>query len=320
MIPACVVFSYLPRFLPRAWLAAALLALAGCAVPFRAPVGTARFPIITSGRFNLPDGESLPYRAWLAKSTPRAIVLGLHGFDDSRDAWAMAAPALTHAGIAIFAPDQRGFGAAPHRGFWPGTARLVRNARSMVAILHRRYPDAKLTVMGESMGGAVALLLGAEGDPEVSSYVLVSPAVWGGEAMAPRFHASMAVGDFFVPWLRLTGQQAHVKASDNLAALYRLFKNPLTIRSTRIGTVAGMVRLMGDAQAACARFAPPHALVLYKRTRPVDPEARRGVVLAGVAGRSGRAPRLLPGGLSPDAARLSTRHANRRHHRLYPAP
>ncbi len=258
MIPNLVVNAY------RAGLCLLIsLALAGCAAPFRVPTASARHPIITDGYFTLASGQALPYRDWLPKQPPRAVVLALHGFNDSRDAWAMPAPHLAAAGIAVFAPDQRGFGAAPGRGDWPGSARLVRDARQMAAILHQRYPSVPLTLMGESMGGAIGLVLGAQGDADVASYVLISPAVWGGTALAWPLRASLAVADTFVPWLRLTGRQAAVRASDNIPALIAFSNDPLTIHATRIATLAGLTRLMGEAQADCAKFAPAHALILY---------------------------------------------------------
>ena len=64
-------------------------------------------------------------------------------------------PLIASAGIAVFAPDQRGFGNTSVRGFWPGTPALISDARTMAWLLHQRYPQAKLILMGESMGAAV---------------------------------------------------------------------------------------------------------------------------------------------------------------------
>ena len=241
----------------------AVLSLGCCTVPFRVPVSSAKHPITTSGYFILNHGARLPYRSWLPNRPPHAVVLALHGFNDSRDAWDVPAPAFTAAGIAIYAPDQAGFGLAPRRGFWPGSRLLIANARQMIAILRRHYPRTRLIVLGESMGGAVALLLGAGGDQQVRGYVLISPAVWGGGAMNPAVRLSASIANTFMPWLRLTGQAAHIKASDNLRALIEFSENPLTIHATSMASAAGLVRLMGRAQNACRRFAPPHALILY---------------------------------------------------------
>ena len=64
------------------------------------------------------------WRAW-------AVVLALHGMNDSRDAWEYPAPELAAHGVAVFAPDQRGFGDTAVRGYWPGTQALVDDARAM---------------------------------------------------------------------------------------------------------------------------------------------------------------------------------------------
>ncbi len=268
-----------------------LWALTSCAARFSVPHAKPGFPIVTDGTFSLPSGVRLPYRDWKPAGTPRAVVLALHGFDDSRNAWVTLGPVLARHGILLIAPDQRGFGAAPDRGDWPGTAILLNEARQMIALVHRRYPRAKLTLMGESMGAAETLLIGAAGDRAVASYVLISPAVWGGRAMLPPMRWASAVAGVVAPDLRLNGHQAHVLATDNPAALARLSNDPLTILAARLGSVAGIVRMMGRAQAMCRDFAPAHALVLYGghdqlipksaqarcwRAMPADP----GVVLA----------------------------------------
>ena len=137
------------------------LVLAGCVAPLPPRTGTGQ-PPVTSGHFTMPDGASLPYRAWLPDGKPWAVVLALHGMNDSRDAWEYPAPGFARAGVAVFAPDQRGFGDAPGRGHWAGTTTMVDDARRMAMTLHRRYPHTKLIMMGESMGAAVLMVLAAE--------------------------------------------------------------------------------------------------------------------------------------------------------------
>jgi alpha-beta hydrolase superfamily lysophospholipase len=252
----------------------AALALTGCAgKPYGVPRAAPGFPIVTSGYFHLADGAVLPYRLYPARGRLRAVVLALHGYTDSRDGWAMLAKVLNAHGVAVYAPDQSGFGATPDRGAWPGTARLVDEARDMSVLLRRKYPEQKLFVAGESMGGAIGLLLGASADPPpVDGYILSAPAVWGGAALGPFYHAVLDMADTFVPGMRLTGQSAHVLASDNIAALIAFSRDPLTLLGPTVANIAGMVRLMGDAQAACAAFHEP-ALILYGGHDELIPKA-----------------------------------------------
>jgi acylglycerol lipase len=240
-----------------------LASLTACAIPFGVPQGTRGHPIITSGFFDLPDGAKLPYRLYPATGPTRAVVLALHGYTDSRDGWQMFSSVLNAEGITVYAPDQSGFGATVNRGAWPGTDTLVNEARDMAVQLRSQYPDTKLYVMGESMGGAIAILLGASPNPPpVDGYILSAPAVWGGKALSPALRASMRIAALAAPAKRVTGGSVHVMASDNIPALIAFGEDPLTIHAPRVDNVAGLVRLMGQAQAACAHFDQP-ALFLY---------------------------------------------------------
>jgi alpha-beta hydrolase superfamily lysophospholipase len=169
-----------------------LLVLAGCTERL-VPAGPVLDPPQeTADAFLMPDGTRLPYRAWLPEDPPWAVVLALHGMNDSRDAWEYPAPDFAQQGVAIFAPDQRGFGATGARGYWPTTKSLVSDAKVMARLLRERYPHAKLYLMGESMGAAVLMVAAASpGPPPADGYVLIAPAVWGRAEMNVFYRAAL---------------------------------------------------------------------------------------------------------------------------------
>lgn len=255
--PLLAVFRAAPKL-------GAALVLSGCAaIPFGVPKARPGQPIITSGYFELSDGARQPYRLYPAQGKVKAVVLALHGYTDSRDGWKILASYLNPHGIEIYAPDLSSFGATKNRGMWPGTDMLVDEARDEAEQLRARYPHTPLYIMGESMGGAIGVLLGASANPPpVNGYVLSAPAVWGGPAMDPLYKTTLRTANFFAPGKRLTGQSVHIKASDNVAALIAFGEDPLTIHAPRIDNIAGLVRLMGQAQKACAHF-NQKALFLY---------------------------------------------------------
>jgi len=241
-----------------------LLLLSACAVQSGPADSRPGAPPVQDGEFVMPDGARLPYRAWLPEGPPKAVVLALHGFNDSRDAWEIPAPGLTSQGIAIFAPDQRGFGQAPGRGLWAGGDKMADDAAAMTEDLHQRYPDTRLIMMGESMGAAVLMGLAARPDrPDAAGWVLLAPAVWGRAEMNPFLRGSLWLASTVAPDLAVTGSSfVHVTATDNREALHRLSTDPLTIRSTRFGTLKGLVDLMDAALAAAPRL-PPNTMLLY---------------------------------------------------------
>ena len=262
------------RAIPKLALAVVLV---GCAdIPFGVPEGYPGHPIITSGYFALSDGVRQPYRLYPAQGRVREVVLALHGYTDSRDGWAILASYLNPHGVEIYAPDLSSFGASKNRGHWPGTAVFVDEARDEAVQLRAQYPGVPLYIMGESMGGAILLVLGtAPNPPPVDGYILSAPAVWGGPALNPLFRASVRVAADVDPAKRLIGGKVHVRASDNRAALIAFGEDPLTIHAPRMDHLAGLVTMMGQAQAACGAFRQ-HALILYGgRDELVPKEAMR---------------------------------------------
>ena len=255
----------LPRMNRR--LTGALLAvtlLAGCVAHIAPPGPRVAPPTVTSDVFVMPDGTALPYREWLPESAPTTVVLALHGMNDSRDAWEYPAPYFTSAGMAVIAPDLRGFGATRTRGLWPGTAGLTADIRVMVGLVRQRYKHTKLILMGESMGAAALMVLATQPDPpQVDGYVLVAPAVWSREEMNLPTRTVLWLADRTVPGLHVAGGGiVKVTASDNRQALIRLSTDPLTIYETRVDALKGLVDLMDKASAAAPDFHAP-ALFLY---------------------------------------------------------
>lgn len=221
----------------------------------------------------MADGAVLPVRAWLPAGPPRAVVLALHGFNDSKDALALPGPVFAGSGIALFAPDQRGFGAAPGRGRWPGAAALEADAATLLRQLRARYPGVPLFAMGESMGGAVLMALAASPlAPRVDGWILLSPAVWGRAQMGIGLRTGLWLVSSTLPGLSVTGGEVKLRvvASDNRDAILALARNPLTIRRTRFDTLRGLTDLMDAAQAASPRL-PDNVLAIYGEKDSIVP-------------------------------------------------
>ena len=253
------------KALPLLWVLplSLIVALGGCVAHLMPEGPVVEAPTETPHSFVMSDGTVLHYRVWEPVGKPKAVVLALHGMNDSRDAWEFPADAFAAAGIEIISPDQRGFGSTKQRGYWAGTATMVSDAREMALLVHAAHPHTRLILMGESMGGAVLMCLAASADPPpVDGYVLVSPAVWGRAEMNVFERVGLWAAANVLPGFTATGAIAHVQASDNRDAIERLSTDPLTIHHTRFDAVAGLVKLMDAAQAA-APFVHERALFLY---------------------------------------------------------
>jgi alpha-beta hydrolase superfamily lysophospholipase len=236
-----------------------------------------RGPAITADALITADGVRLPLRQWLPRGPVKAVILALHGFNDYSNAFAMPAALWAKSGIATYAYDQRGFGGAPLRRDWAGSAALAADTVTATRLLRTMYPGRPIYLLGESMGGAVAILAatGTDGVPPAAAdgVILSAPAVWGRATMDvwPRLALFAAVR--FFPELTLTGRGLGIKPSDNLPMLKALMKDPMVIKGSRVATIYGLVDLMDLALEAAPRLDTPVLLMYGARDEVVPREA-----------------------------------------------
>ncbi|HEX6956922.1 MAG TPA: alpha/beta hydrolase [Ferrovibrio sp.] len=257
--------------MPRCLAIILLLAFAACAPRLQPPGNAPAQPelMAAAGEWQADDGMVLPLRQWLPTGKPKAVILALHGFNDYSHAFEDAATWWAQRGIATYAPDQRGFGAAPYRGLWPGEDRLALDVDELTRLLRRKYPDVPLYWLGESMGGAVALAAWQRGGERPDGMILGAPAVWGRDSMPVHYRVALWLSTYTMPWLTVTGQSLKILASDNIEMLRRLSRDPLVIKRTRIDAIHGLVNLMDDAAQARPSGLP--ILLLYGAKDEVIP-------------------------------------------------
>ena len=255
-----------------------LAAPADTSVP-HPPVSRATMPHLTDHAFIAEDGAVLPLRVWLPQGKVKAVVLALHGFNDYSKAFAAPAALWAKEGIATYAYDQRGFGQAPLHGRWAGAERLDEDAATASRLLRARYPDVPLYLLGESMGGAVAITAetGAAGAlrPNCDGIILVAPAVWGRDTMNVFERAALWSADMFFPGMTLTGRGLHIQPSDNIPMLIALGRDPLVIKATRVDTLKGLVDLMSLALASAPHLDEPTLLLYGQRDEIIPAEPVR---------------------------------------------
>jgi alpha-beta hydrolase superfamily lysophospholipase len=143
-------------------------------------------------------------------------------------------------------------------------------------VLRQLYPGMPLYLLGESMGGAVAVvaMTGESGTPvpDVDGVILTAPAVWGRATMDLLPRLALWAGVRLMPGLTLTGRGLHIQASDNAAMLRALSRDPMIIKATRIDTIFGLVDLMDAALASAPRLDSP-LLVMYGARDEIIPKA-----------------------------------------------
>lgn len=234
------------------------------------PVTTA--PSLNDTVIVTPDAARLPLRVWAPDGPPKLVVLALHGFNDYSNAFDDPGQFWAAQGVITYAYDQRGFGAAPNRGLWAGTATYVEDLRLVAGLLRARHPGLPLYILGESMGGAVTMVaMASEAPPSNDGVILLAPAVWGRDFMPFYQTIPLWLSAHVMPWMRLTGEGLKIRPSDNIEMLRRFSADPLVIKQTRVDTIYGLVDLMDAAQVAAPKLAM-RSLILYGLKDEIVPD------------------------------------------------
>ncbi|MCH9020397.1 MAG: alpha/beta hydrolase [Proteobacteria bacterium] len=249
-----------------------LLVLAACAPRIEAAGPAVVAPALNADHVLAADGARIPLRMWPAEGEPEAVIVAVHGFNDYANAFDAPGRAWAERGITTYAYDQRGFGATATRGLWPGVDTMVADLGLVTELVKARHPGAPVYLVGESMGGAAAMVLMAgPGAPAVDGVVLVAPAVWGWATMNPFYRAGLWLGAHLIPAATVTGKGLGIRPSDNRDMLIALSKDPNTIKHTRIDSLYGLVNLMDAAYLAAGRLATP-TLLLYGENDELVPK------------------------------------------------
>jgi acylglycerol lipase len=208
------------------------------------------------GAFAASDGADVPYRLWLPER-PRAALLLLHGCCDYSGAFDSVGAKLARAGFAVMAYDQRGFGATQSRGRWVGGARVIQDVGEAATFFRTRLkPGLPMFVVGESMGGAVAIHAAAETELDIAGLVLMAPG-----ALASPFRRSL-YGWLLYFFRKVVGEAELVverlDSSDlSSAAAIRLLGDPMVMRSISAGLLDGVIALAHSAVDAASRVTVP---------------------------------------------------------------
>ena len=184
----------------------------------------------------------------------RPLVL-LHGVGASREVWRHVTPALAE-DRRVIAPDLPGFGESTPaaRGF-----ELDAVAAALADVLAERTREP-FDLLGNSLGGAVAVALAFERPDLVRRLVLAAPAGFASRP-PPIAAAAGALADRAVATRRIIGAPAARSATARRALLWGAIAEPQRLP-------ADDVRMMVRASRGSTRIGPAVAAVLRADLRP----------------------------------------------------
>jgi acylglycerol lipase len=268
----------------RAFVVALSLLLGGCVAERLPPgPGPATAAFVDQGHWRAVDGYVLGMSQWHAAEA-RAVIVALHGMNDYGQFIEQAAKHWQARGITTYAYDQRGFGRTEGNGRWPGHEVMAEDARTFIGLVRARHPGVPVYLLGESMGGAVAMVAAAgRAESIADGLILVSPALWGWSNLDVIKRSALWVMMQIAPGSRLSGRGLNIKPSDNEQMLMALGRDPYVIKATRVDAVYGLTNLMEAAWQVAPAVRMP-TMVLYTDGDEVVPSRPIEVAAAAMPG------------------------------------
>src|SRR5277367_2817269 len=121
-------------------------------------------------------GGDIPCKSWILPDRPPfAAILCLHGFGMNMNSYEQFGEAMSEIGIITYAIDVRGFGSwQSAKGYNElNFDRAIEDVRATLKAIRRAHPELPLVLIGESMGGALALQAMA-GDQKLADGLICS--------------------------------------------------------------------------------------------------------------------------------------------------
>lgn len=113
----------------------------------------------------IDDSHQLYYRRWTTPN-PRALVVFLHGFGEHGGLYHRFAHDLGARNLEVWGLDLPGHGlSSGGRGQFGAVDAIVDAASQLVALAREHVPTLPLALVGHSLGGVTAALMGARGEP-----------------------------------------------------------------------------------------------------------------------------------------------------------
>jgi alpha-beta hydrolase superfamily lysophospholipase len=122
-----------------------------------------------------PGGIKLFLRSWRPNAPARAVVVIVHGFNAHSGQYQWVAEQLTHAGLAVYAPDLRGRGQSSGERFYVDKFNdYVDDVKAIVALAKARHPGLPVFLLGHSAGGVVSCLYTLSHQAELAGFICES--------------------------------------------------------------------------------------------------------------------------------------------------
>jgi acylglycerol lipase len=134
------------------------------------------------GRLSGVDGVGLYWQGWLPDGPPRGLLLICHGMGEHSGRYTTVRDELVPDGWAVYGLDHRGHGRSRGRRVHVGRyTHYLADFATFHRTVSARHPDLRPFLLGQSMGGQIALAYALDHQDDLAGLVLAAPALSAGD-------------------------------------------------------------------------------------------------------------------------------------------
>ncbi len=227
-------------------------------------------------RFKGFENLSLYYQGWLPSDEPRAILLVAHGLAEHSGRYINIVDYFVPRGYAVYGFDQRGHGKSPgRRGYVGRFSHFVSDLKTFTDIVHSKHRDAKVFMVGHSVGGTIATTCAARHQDEFDGLVLSGATLKIGASVSSGLVAVALVLSVVLPKLGLEVIDASAISQDK-TVVDAYVNDPLVYRG-KIGARLGaeLIRAMQKLPRGMPKISLPILIMHGTADRLSNPEGSR---------------------------------------------
>lgn len=234
-----------------------------------------------TGAMKMGDNTEIFYRAWLHPDAQRPVLLLLHGLGAHSGWFIDMGNSLNEQGLTVYAIDHRGFGrSGGPRGHMAQAQTPVRDASAILDEIRQRHPDARVSILGHSMGALPALEIAADDSAtnqhRVAGMILVNPGIAAQWKVPVGRQVAMAVGGLSGSTRQWNLAPGHEVMTTNAEAIRMLDADTYWQRTqTATFIYQVMLRLRSVAMKRAPSIRTPALVLQSEGDRSVVPAASR---------------------------------------------
>jgi acylglycerol lipase len=182
------------------------------------------------GKFKGYKGLSLYYQCWLPDKTPKAVLLVAHGLAEHSGRYKNLVNYFVPKGYAVYALDHRGHGKSEGaRSYVDHFSDYLTDLKTFFDKVRKEHRDAKIFLVGHSMGGTIATAYVIEHQDDLAGLVLSASSLVATTSVSPALLAIAGVISALAPKMGVTVLDASTISRDR-AVVDAYVNDPLVFR------------------------------------------------------------------------------------------